>query len=169
MRSALSGSGPRTDRRAAAEASIEGHFFTRWELLPRFSYTWRNDSLPANLSSQSIALLRLGIAYFGVHTLLFIYDVFTPDAFLRADRALTRMDKVLSLVNDSEHFWTNLIANGDPGDYIYQVVPYAIADQYGVIIFQILPIHEAFATLLADAGMTDPSSKVAISFIPLRT
>ena len=76
-----------------------------------------------------------------VHAVLFGYDLVRPDAFLNADRALQRMQRIAGLLASTgspASLQEHLASQGIVGDYAVQGFLYGLGGQSGVVLVQIV-------------------------------
>jgi len=95
-------------------------------------------------------LMSLVLYAVAVHASLLVYDLFHPDVFLNADRAVQRfhiIDVLLPKVRSINDLVTFVSEHGIVGDYFFHAVLYAIVGQYGVITAQLLLLLISLAAL----------------------
>lgn len=81
--------------------------------------------------------LILAAVYFLCHGALFLFDLRHPAAFLTGDRAGDRIAAMTSLLAGQRSVAGALVHNGAVGDYLGQLLPYALGGRIGVLLMQI--------------------------------
>ena len=81
--------------------------------------------------------LVLAAVYFLCHGALFLFDLRHPAAFLTGDRAGDRISAMTSLLVGKPSVAAALAHNGAVGDYLGQLLPYALGGRIGVLLAQI--------------------------------
>lgn len=103
-------------------------------------------------TAELIGIARFALLlYVILHIALLTFDVHEPDAFLRGDRAVSR----LAVVEQAQQAGVSglghlFLATGLPGDYVIFLPFYTPFGQYGVILAQLMA---GLATLLISVGL----------------
>jgi hypothetical protein len=90
-----------------------------------------------------------------IHILLFIFDIFNPEAFLKGGRSEKRIvivNELLMALENNTPLVPFLKSHGNAGDYILHAVVIGSFGQYGVILVQII-LHIGSIILLFKIGI----------------
>jgi hypothetical protein len=120
---------------------------------------------------KNVPLTRAGglfwicLLFLCVHGGLFLFDLSDPTAFLRGDRAVSRLDKIMAVLKaaDLHSFQDATLNSGMPGDFLPHALLYRIGGPYFLIAFQIaLQLSTLIITYLLAARITG-SKTVALA------
>lgn len=96
-----------------------------------------------------------------LHSLFLAYDIYHPNVFLHADRALSRYANATALLLQDD-IVSFLSKHGIIGDYVFHALLYDVVGQYGVIFVQVLLLIFSVVALFKLVLLMTQSVSVAV-------